>query len=85
MKKLALLALLTLPLVALAQNKKPPTTLRGVLLEELHTTHDQEDWFVPASVAIDGLTAFRRPTGLPPVVLEHARTSGFQGRKKGAV
>ena len=57
MKKLALLALLTLPLVALAQNKKPPTTLRGVLLEELHTTHDQEDWFVPASVAIDGLTA----------------------------
>ena len=57
MKKLALLALLTLPLVALAQNKKPPTTLRGVLLEELHTTHDQEDWFVPASVAIDGLPA----------------------------
>ena len=59
MKKLAVLLLLTLPLsaLALAQGKKPPTTLRGVLLEQLHTTHDNEDWFVPASVAVDGLTA----------------------------
>src|SRR5580698_9066051 len=59
MKKLALLLLFTLPLSApaLAQTKKPPTTLRGVLLEQLHTTHDQEDWFVPASIAVQGLTA----------------------------
>jgi hypothetical protein len=59
MKKLAVLLLLTLPLSvpASAQEKKPPTTLRGVLLEQLHTTHDKEDWFVPASVAVDGLTA----------------------------
>src|SRR5580698_1078135 len=59
MKKLALLLLFTLPLSApaLAQGKKAPTTLRGVLLEQLHTTHAKEDWFVPARVAVDGLTA----------------------------
>jgi uncharacterized damage-inducible protein DinB len=57
MKKLALLLLLTLPLVTQAQNKKPPTTLRGVLLEQLHTTHNKEDWFVPANIAVEGLTA----------------------------
>jgi len=57
MRKLILLLLLTLPLPALAQNPKPPTTLRGVLLEQLRTTHDKEDWFVPASIAVDGLTA----------------------------
>jgi uncharacterized damage-inducible protein DinB len=57
MKKLAVLMMLTLPLALLGQDKKPPTTLRGVLLEQLHTTHDNEDWFVPASIAVDGLTA----------------------------
>jgi uncharacterized damage-inducible protein DinB len=60
MKKLALpllLAVLAASTLATAQNKKPPTTLRGVLLEQLHTTHDQEDWFVPASIAVAGLTA----------------------------
>lgn len=57
MRRLIFLLLMMLPLGALAQSKTPPTTLRGVLLEQLHTTHDQEDWFVPASVAVDGLTA----------------------------
>jgi hypothetical protein len=43
--------------VAFAQNKpKPPETLRGVLLEQLHTTYDQEDWFVPITIAVEGLT-----------------------------
>jgi uncharacterized damage-inducible protein DinB len=51
------LLILFVSLAAAAQNQKPPTTLRGVLAEELKTTHDQEDWFVPASVAVDGLTA----------------------------
>ena len=40
-----------------AQDKKPPTTLRGVLLEQLRTTHNEEDWFVPAGTAVAGLTA----------------------------
>ncbi len=48
---------LAMPFAAFAQSTKSPTTLRGVLLEQLHTTHDQEDWFVPANVAVAGLTA----------------------------
>jgi len=58
LKKLAVLLLLAAPLALSAQgDKKAPTTLRGVLLEQLHTTHDAEDWFVPANIAVQGLTA----------------------------
>jgi uncharacterized damage-inducible protein DinB len=57
MRKMALLLLFALPLAGYPQTQKPPTTLRGVLLEQLRTTHSQEDWFVPASVAVQGLTA----------------------------
>jgi len=61
MKKLVVLLALAVPCAASAalsaQAPKPPTTLRGVLLEQLHTTHDVEDWFVPASIAVAGLTA----------------------------
>ena len=57
MKRFALILMLSIPLSALTQSKNPSTTLRGVLLEELRTTHNQEDWFVPASIAVQGLTA----------------------------
>jgi uncharacterized damage-inducible protein DinB len=58
MKRLAVLLALAVPFAAAAQTApKPPTTLRGVLLEQLHTTHDNEDWFVPANIAVAGLTA----------------------------
>jgi uncharacterized damage-inducible protein DinB len=59
MKKLVflLLLLMTIPIAVCAQSKAPPGTLRGVLLEQLHTTHDNEDWFVPANIAVAGLTA----------------------------
>lgn len=59
MKKLVALILLCLPFTAFAQDKKdqPPATLRGVLLEQLKTTHNNKDWFVPANVAVEGLTA----------------------------
>lgn len=57
MKRAVFLLLFAVAMGAQAQRKNPPTTLRGVLLEQLHTTHDQEDWFVPASVAVQGLTA----------------------------
>ncbi|HEX4036479.1 MAG TPA: DinB family protein [Acidobacteriaceae bacterium] len=58
MKKVAFFLLLALPAAAFAQaGKQPPTTLRGILLEQLKTTHDQEEWFVPAKVAVAGLTA----------------------------
>jgi hypothetical protein len=58
MKKLSVLLLVLLPVAALAQPKKaPPTDLRGVLLEQLRSTHNTEDWFVPVSIAVDGMTA----------------------------
>src|SRR5277367_1378486 len=39
-----------------AQDEKP-TTLREVLLAELKSTHNEKDWFVPANIAVAGLTA----------------------------
>jgi len=57
MRKAFLVLMLAMAIVARAEDKKPPTTLRGVLLEQLQTTHNDEDWFVPANVAVAGLTA----------------------------
>jgi uncharacterized damage-inducible protein DinB len=60
MKQLALALLLSLPLQVHAQNPPPPKTpptLRSILLEQLRTTHDKEDWFVPVNIAVEGLTA----------------------------
>jgi hypothetical protein len=60
--------LLTLALAAapaLAQTATPvapvnkpakPTSLRDVLLAQLRSTHNNEDWFVPVNVAVAGLT-----------------------------
>src|SRR5450432_1965212 len=31
-------------------------TLKQVLLNQLKTTHNKEDWFAPLNIAIDGLT-----------------------------
>src|SRR5882757_7644590 len=43
---------------ALSQEKeKKPVTLRSILLEQLQTTHKTQDWFVPPSLAVAGLTA----------------------------
>jgi hypothetical protein len=56
-RRLAVLLAVAIPLGVHAENKKPPTDLRGVLLEQLRTTHRDEDWFVPAKVAVEGLTA----------------------------
>lgn len=41
-----------------AQDKaeKTPPTLRGILLEQLKTTHNAKDWFVDGNTAIGGLT-----------------------------
>jgi hypothetical protein len=57
MRKLPALLLLILPFTAIGQDKKAPTDLRGVLMEQLRTTHNAEDWFVPVSIAVDGMTA----------------------------
>jgi uncharacterized damage-inducible protein DinB len=42
--------------LALAQEPKAPS-LKSILLEQLKTTHDFKDWFVPVDSAIAGLTA----------------------------
>jgi uncharacterized damage-inducible protein DinB len=42
---------------ASADDKKAPVTLKSILLEQLRTTHNQKEWFVPANVAVQGLTA----------------------------
>jgi len=59
MRRLVCLLLLFLPALASAQDKQDqkPTTLRGILLEQLKTTHNNKDWFVPANIAVQGLTA----------------------------
>ncbi len=35
----------------------PSITIKSVLLRQLKTTHTQKDWFVPANIAVEGLTA----------------------------
>jgi uncharacterized damage-inducible protein DinB len=50
------LLLLAAPVHAQTQEKKP-MTLREVLLFELKSTHNSEEWFVPANIAVKGLTA----------------------------
>jgi hypothetical protein len=56
MKTIAIMFLLSISLTAWSQEAKP-TDLRSVLLEQLQTTHNKKDWFVPVSVAVDGVTA----------------------------
>ena len=55
MKKLPLVFFLFSSIVVFSQNST--ATLRSVLLEQLKDTHNQKDWFVPISVALEGLTA----------------------------
>jgi uncharacterized damage-inducible protein DinB len=60
MKSIVAFVVLSLSLCVLSQAQdkapKPPTTLRGVLLEQLQTTHNAKDWFVDANTAVAGLT-----------------------------
>jgi uncharacterized damage-inducible protein DinB len=56
MKQIFICLCVSLSLLAHAEDQKP-TNLRGVLLEQLRTTHDNKDWFVPGNIAVEGLTA----------------------------
>jgi uncharacterized damage-inducible protein DinB len=59
-KTILALALSLAVYAAQAQNgppKPPPTTLKGVLLEQLRSTHSSQEWFVSGNTAIQGLTA----------------------------
>ena len=57
MKQLLLLCLIFVVLQANAQQKDSMPTLKSILLEQLKTTHNVKDWFVPVDSAIAGLTA----------------------------
>lgn len=55
MKKITVVLLFCIGCYVWGQEKGPMTE-KAVLLEQLKTTHNQKQWFVPADVAIDGLT-----------------------------
>lgn len=57
MKGSWLLVVVVLSLPALAQDQKAPPTLKSILLQQLRSTHNQAEWFVPANTAVEGLTA----------------------------
>ena len=54
---LVLLCAVAVPVRAQDTKEKKPMTLRDVLLSELRSTHTNAEWFVPANVAVKGLTA----------------------------
>jgi len=56
MKTTLIVVLSFLSLAAYAEDQSP-TTLRGVLLEQLRTTHNQKDWFVSVKEALGGVSA----------------------------
>src|SRR3954454_6526828 len=57
LKSAIILALVCLTAFLAEAQTKAPQTLKGILLESLRTTHNQKDWFVPVSVAVEGVTA----------------------------
>ena len=56
MKPVVILLMLAASLQSFAQQAKPAPTLKSILLEQLRTTHNEKDWFVPANIAIEGIT-----------------------------
>ena len=74
-----------------------PPTLKAILLDQLHNSHDVQDWFVPASKAVAGMT-FEQAIAKPPGKDNHSvaqlvnhltfwnkrNLTGFKGEKPGA-
>jgi uncharacterized damage-inducible protein DinB len=60
MKRLLISAVLLLALPVFAQDATPapkPVDFRTLMLQELHETHNQKNWFVSGKDAVAGLTA----------------------------
>src|ERR1043166_9771820 len=55
MRKLIIVLMAIAPATLQAQDKKPPT-LKSILLEQLRTTHNVKDWFVPVDIALEDVT-----------------------------
>jgi len=45
------------PLFAQSQKTQEKPTLKSILLEQLRSTHNKAEWFVPANTAVAGLSA----------------------------
>jgi uncharacterized damage-inducible protein DinB len=56
MKKIFIILFTLLSVNVIAQTANAPT-LKSVLLAQFKNSHNVKDWFVPASIAIDSLTA----------------------------
>ena len=56
MKKLFTTAVMLVLMLGLGQ-EGDAQSLKTVLVEQLKTTHNKKDWFVPVNVALEGLTA----------------------------
>lgn len=56
MKQLLIVLLICFGSSLFAQKETTPT-LKSILLEQLKTTHNVQDWFVPPVLAVQGLTA----------------------------
>jgi uncharacterized damage-inducible protein DinB len=55
MRRVLVCLVVAMSLFAHAQEQKS-MTLKGVLLEQLRSTHNKAEWFVPANTAVAGLT-----------------------------
>lgn len=50
------IVLLVISFSVIAQTQTEAPTIKETLLKELKTTHHQKEWFVPLSVALEGVT-----------------------------
>src|SRR4051794_8362259 len=55
-KRLVPLLVILLSAAVFAHDQNAPTDLRGILLEQLRSSHDTEGWFVDGNAAIAGLS-----------------------------
>jgi len=57
MKHTLFLIIFAVSLPTLAQDQKQSPTLKSILLQQLRSTHNEAEWFVPANTAVAALTA----------------------------
>lgn len=61
MKRIAYFIIFSISLLVYGQDQKAqaakPQTLKSILLLQLQEVHNKEEWFVPANIAVEGLTA----------------------------
>ena len=55
MKKMLTLVFFASSVVAIAQDAKP-VNLKSILLEQLRSTHNVKEWFVPVNTALEGVS-----------------------------